>query len=85
MRIIKAGVLDDISVINATKPGAELYAPDRVEWVAAIEGAKQNKAVSDVLVGDGVRGLTSNLDGVSAPTCDSLCEHSRLKSKTIAV
>ena len=41
MRIIKAGVMDDISVINATKPGAELFAPERVAWVNAVEGANQ--------------------------------------------
>ena len=31
MRIIKAGILDDVNVINNTKPGAELFAPERVK------------------------------------------------------
>jgi len=41
MRIVKAGILDDVNVINNTKPGAELYAPERVQWVSALEGANQ--------------------------------------------
>lgn len=43
--IIKAGVLDDVKVINSTKPGAELFAPERVEWVAALDGSKQIDAM----------------------------------------
>ena len=55
MRIIKAGILDDgrlmvsavefkanglsVNVINNTKPGAELFAPERIKWVAALDGA----------------------------------------------
>jgi len=41
MRIIKAGILDDVNVINNLKPGAELYAPERVKWVAAVDDAGQ--------------------------------------------
>lgn len=41
MRIIKAGILDDVDVINSIKPGAELYAPERVSWVAEVNGANQ--------------------------------------------
>ena len=41
MRIIKAGILDDVSIINSTKPGAELFAPERVSWVPSLEGAGQ--------------------------------------------
>ena len=41
MRIIKAGILDDVSIINSTKPGAEFFAPGRVSWVPALEGAGQ--------------------------------------------
>merc|ERR1712098_20255 len=41
MRIIKAGVIDDVNVINNSKPGAELFAPERINWVAGIEGAGQ--------------------------------------------
>lgn len=41
MRIIKAGTLDDIDIINNTKPGAELFASERVKWLTATEGATQ--------------------------------------------
>lgn len=41
MRLIKAGILDDVNVINGIKPGAELFAPERISWVAALEGAGQ--------------------------------------------
>lgn len=41
MRIIKAGILDDVNVINSIKPGAELFAPERVSWVSEVGGANQ--------------------------------------------
>lgn len=41
MRIIKAGILDDVNVINSIKPGAELFSNDRISWVPAIDGAGQ--------------------------------------------
>lgn len=47
MRIIKAGVMDDVDLINNTKPGAELYASERIRWVAAVEGANQMDGVCD--------------------------------------
>jgi hypothetical protein len=40
MRVIKAGILDDVEIINNTKPGAELFAPERVKWVAPLDGAQ---------------------------------------------
>ena len=40
MRVIKAGILDDVNIINDTKPGAELFTPGRVKWVAALDGAQ---------------------------------------------
>lgn len=46
MRIIKAGIMDDINVINQTKPGAELFSPERITWVAPVDGANQVEAVS---------------------------------------
>lgn len=46
MRIIKAGIMDDIDVINQTKPGAELFSPERITWVAAVDGANQLETVS---------------------------------------
>lgn len=45
MRIIKAGILDDVNIINSNKPGAELFAPERVSWVAGLEGAGQVDAM----------------------------------------
>lgn len=45
MRIIKAGIADDVSVINDTKPKAELFAPERVSWVAALKDAGQIDAM----------------------------------------
>lgn len=41
MRIIKAGILDDVNIINSIKPGAELYAPERIKWVSEVSGAGQ--------------------------------------------
>lgn len=38
--------MDDIDVINQTKPGAELFSPERISWVAAVDGANQVEAVS---------------------------------------
>jgi len=38
MRIIKAGILDDVEIINNTKPGAELFAPERISWVTQVAG-----------------------------------------------
>jgi hypothetical protein len=40
MRIIKAGILDDVNIINNTKPGAELFAPKRINWVTPLDGAQ---------------------------------------------
>jgi hypothetical protein len=40
MRVIKAGILDDLNIINNTKPGAELFAPERVKWVTPLDGAQ---------------------------------------------
>jgi hypothetical protein len=45
MRVIKAGVLDDASVINEHKPGAELFVPERIAWVRELEDAKQVDAM----------------------------------------
>lgn len=45
MRIIKAGTLDDVNVINSIKPGAELYAPERITWVSEIQGAGQQQGM----------------------------------------
>ncbi|EXJ89350.1 hypothetical protein A1O3_02417 [Capronia epimyces CBS 606.96] len=41
LRIIKAGILDDVDVINHLKPGAELFTSRRIKWVASLDGAAQ--------------------------------------------
>ncbi len=45
MRIIKAGILDDVNIINNTKPGAELFAPERIKWVAGLDGSAEMDAM----------------------------------------
>lgn len=45
MRIIKAGILDDVNVVNNGKPSGELYASDRIRWVAPVEGADQKEGM----------------------------------------
>ena len=45
MRVIKAGILDDTEIINNTKPGAELFAPETVKWVGPLESAGQIDAM----------------------------------------
>ena len=45
MRVIKAGILDDVEVINSIKPGAELFAPERVKWVKPMDDAGQLDAM----------------------------------------
>jgi len=37
--------LDDVNALADMKPIAELFAPERISWVAAIEGADQKKAM----------------------------------------
>jgi len=39
--VIKAGVLDDPEWPNKNIPQAELFAPERVKWTRALEGAAQ--------------------------------------------
>ncbi|MCJ1362713.1 hypothetical protein MMC16_001819 [Acarospora aff. strigata] len=39
--IVKVGIMDDLHAFETSKPDVELFAPHRVEWVPAIEGAKQ--------------------------------------------
>jgi hypothetical protein len=34
-----------VNVINNTKPGAELFAPERIKWVAALQDAGQVDAM----------------------------------------
>jgi len=44
-RIVKAGTLDDHSIIDNYKVNAELYANNRPKWVGAQEGAAQMEAM----------------------------------------
>ena len=47
MRVVKAGILDDVSILNDTKPGAELYAPDRINWVQKLDGTQDMKGMPE--------------------------------------
>lgn len=40
-RIVRAGIFDDIEVLNQHKPGAEIYTNGRVKWTNCVEGAAQ--------------------------------------------
>lgn len=44
-KVVKAGVLDDPSIMNNTKPDAELYAPTRPPWQPKVEGTAEQKAM----------------------------------------
>lgn len=37
--------MDDVDALNQAKPGAELFAPQRVGWVGAVEGAEQKEGM----------------------------------------
>lgn len=39
--IVRAGIFDDIGILNEQKPQVEIYTERRLEWVAPIEGADQ--------------------------------------------
>jgi len=40
-RVVRAGIFDDVQVLNAQRPQVEIYTERRVEWVSAVKGAKQ--------------------------------------------
>ena len=44
-RVVKTGILDNLSSLNDLKPDVELYAPQRVSWIKAVDGAKQLKGM----------------------------------------
>ncbi|KAF2689915.1 hypothetical protein K458DRAFT_356297 [Lentithecium fluviatile CBS 122367] len=46
MMVFKVGTFDDVNAFDKFKPGAELFAPERVSWVPEMEGAAQKKAMS---------------------------------------
>jgi len=37
--------MDDVDALDQAKPGAELFAPERVSWVKEVEGAEQKKGM----------------------------------------
>ncbi|KAA8649329.1 GFA family protein [Aspergillus tanneri] len=39
--IVRAGIFDDIGVLNQYKPEAEIYINGRVRWIDSVEGADQ--------------------------------------------
>lgn len=43
--IVKVGVLDDNSWNNSNVPKGELFAPERVKWSSALDGAAQVPAM----------------------------------------
>ncbi|KAL2818745.1 Mss4-like protein [Aspergillus cavernicola] len=40
--IVRAGIFDDIEVLNRNEPAAELYIGGRVNWLCPLEGAVQS-------------------------------------------
>ena len=46
MKVVKAGVLDDVDALDRARPAAELFAAKRVAWVKEVEGAEQKKTMS---------------------------------------
>lgn len=39
--ILRAGILDDIGILNEHKPKAEIYTDGRISWISPAEGANQ--------------------------------------------
>lgn len=39
--VLRAGVFDDLQILNERKPELEIYTDRRPQWVNAIEGADQ--------------------------------------------
>ena len=39
--VVRAGIFDDVELLNQYKPEAELYTTRRVAWVSPVEGASQ--------------------------------------------
>jgi hypothetical protein len=70
MRIIKAGILDDINILNNTKPGAELFAPKRIAWVDAVAGeegqVRQTSTDKDCIADH--QTVEGNATGIVLPT-----------------
>lgn len=41
VRVLRAGIFDDLGYINEHKPEAEIYISGRVNWFTPIEGADE--------------------------------------------
>lgn len=39
--VVRAGIFDDVDVLNQQKPQLEIYTDRRLKWICAVEGAKQ--------------------------------------------
>jgi hypothetical protein len=39
-KVIQAGVLDDMSILNGLEMEVELFAPQRVQWVKKVDGTE---------------------------------------------
>ena len=39
--ILRAGILDDINLLDQSKPQVEIYTKSRIAWVCPLEGAGQ--------------------------------------------
>jgi hypothetical protein len=39
--VLRAGIFDDLGVLNENKPDAELYVGQRVNWFTPLEGAEE--------------------------------------------
>ncbi|KAJ5646463.1 hypothetical protein N7490_002835 [Penicillium lividum] len=39
--VVRAGIFDDIRLLDQSKPGVELYSESRLKWLCAVEGAIQ--------------------------------------------
>lgn len=39
--VVRAGIFDDLQMLNERKPEAEIYTDRRLEWLNPIEGAAQ--------------------------------------------
>lgn len=46
-KVVKVGVMDDISALEDAKPMLELFAPERPSWVGSISGAAQKQSMPD--------------------------------------
>jgi hypothetical protein len=46
LKVIKAGVLDDVDALDKARPGLELFVPRRVSWVPELANVEQKRTMS---------------------------------------